>query len=123
MKILSLLIATAYTSEEADCPSVADTANKAMIWIIFVLFNVYDIKSIVDHEVTNVFLISKFIFLQNFLVFLIICEGWFWNPIEKICEPEDVTVTCSSKTMTVKFNKDHLYLNLDSSHVDQETSG
>ena len=38
MKILSLLIATAHSisaSEEADCPSVANTANKAMIRIIY----------------------------------------------------------------------------------------
>ena len=59
MKILSLLIATAYTSEEADCPSVANTANKAMIRIININSYNFDIISIFYYEVSYVFSIWK----------------------------------------------------------------
>ena len=54
MKILSLLIATAHSisaSEEADCPSVANTANKAMIRIIYSDFQCVSYKIYINNAI------------------------------------------------------------------------
>merc|ERR1712176_715808 len=44
-------------------------------------------------------------------------KGWKWNTDTLACDPINVKQECGSDQMKVTFNKDHVYLNLDSENI------
>merc|ERR1712003_163598 len=44
-------------------------------------------------------------------------KGWKWNTETLACDPINVKQECGSDHMKVTFNKDHVYLNLDSENI------
>jgi len=44
-------------------------------------------------------------------------KGWKWNTDTLACDPINVEQECGSDQMKVTFNKDHVYLNLDSENI------
>lgn len=49
-------------------------------------------------------------------------DGWTANLDNTACEPSGVSITCNPTNMVVAFDADHLYVNLDETHVGESTA-